>query len=274
MKHELTLTLPPQPVYLNADPARLAQAVGNLLINACKFTARAGHIWLSVAVADREGQQPQAVIRVRDTGIGIAADQIPRIFELFTQVDMSLERVHGGLGVGLALVKRLIEMHEGTVEARSAGPGLGSEFIVQLPVLSEPFSAASPPQPGSRTAPLARRILVVDDNRDSADSLALLLRLSGHDIHTVYDGVAAVTAAAQLQPDVILLDIGLPGLNGYDAARQIRERRGRDVLLGALTGWGQEEDRSRSELAGFDAHLVKPVDYAELTRLLTELSTG
>jgi CheY-like chemotaxis protein len=165
-------------------------------------------------------------------------------------------------------------MHEGTVEARSAGPGRGSEFIVQLPVLSEPFSAASPPQPGSRTAPLARRILVVDDNRDSADSLALLLRLSGDDVHTVYDGLEAVAAAAQLQPDVILLDIGLPGLNGYDAARQIRERRGRDVLLVALTGWGQEEDRSRSEQAGFDAHLVKPVDYAELTSLLTELSTG
>ena len=271
MDHELTVTLPPKPTYLNADPTRLAQVVGNLLNNACKFTEKGGRIRLTV---ERDGKQ--AVIRVQDTGIGIAAEQLPRIFEMFTQVDTSLERSRDGLGIGLTLVKNLVEMHDGTVEARSAGVGQGSEFVVRLPLLSEPLPAL--PQQPSGVKPVAtvqRRILVVDDNRDAAESLAMLLKLSGHEVHTAHDGLEAVEAAAKFQPDVILLDIGLPRLNGYEAARRIREQqRDKGLMLVALTGWGQEEDRRRSEEAGFDAHLVKPVDLAALSKLLVELDAG
>jgi signal transduction histidine kinase len=271
MDHELTVTLPPQPTYLNADPIRLAQVVGNLLNNACKFTEKGGRIRLTV---EREGKH--AVIRVQDTGIGIAAKQLLHIFEMFTQVDTSLERSRDGLGIGLTLVKKLVEMHGGTVEARSAGVGQGSEFVVRLPALSKPLPPL--PREPSGVKPVAtvqRRILVVDDNPDSADSLAMLLKLSGHEVHTAHDGLEAVEAAAKFQPDVILLDIGLPRLDGYEAARRIREQqRDKGLILVALTGWGQDEDRRRSEEAGFDAHMVKPVDLAALSNLLVELSVG
>jgi PAS domain S-box-containing protein len=267
MGHELTVTLPPEPMYLNADPVRLGQVVGNLLSNACKFTDKGGHIWLT---AEREGNQ--ALIRVLDTGIGIAAEQLPRIFEMFAQADTSLERSREGLGLGLTLVKNLVEMHAGTVEARSAGVGQGTEFVVRLPLLSGPLSLLPREPSGPRRAAMApRRILVVDDNRDSADSLAMLLRLNGHEVHTAHDGLEALEGAAAFQPQVILLDIGLPRLNGYEAARRIREQqRHKSPTLVALTGWGQEEDRRRSEEAGFDAHLVKPVDFTALTKLLAE----
>jgi signal transduction histidine kinase/CheY-like chemotaxis protein len=271
MNHELTVTLPSQPTYLNADPIRLAQVVGNLLSNACKFTAKGGRIRLTV---EQVGQQ--AVIRVQDTGIGMAAEQLLRIFDMFAQVDTSLERSRAGLGIGLTLVKKLVEMHGGTVEARSAGVGQGSEFVVRLPVLSRPLPPL--PREPSGVKPVAtveRRILVVDDNPDAADSLAVLLKLSGHEVHVAHDGLEAVEAAAKFQPDVILLDIGLPRLNGYEAARRIRnQQRDRSVILVALTGWGQDEDRRRSEEAGFDAHMVKPVDPAALSNLLVELSAG
>jgi CheY-like chemotaxis protein len=271
MNHELTVTLPSQPTYLNADPIRLAQVVGNLLSNACKFTAKGGRIRLTV---EQVGQQ--AVIRVQDTGIGMAAEQLLRIFDMFAQVDTSLERSRAGLGIGLTLVKKLVEMHGGTVEARSAGVGQGSEFVVRLPALSKPLPPL--PREPSGVKPVAtvqRRILVVDDNPDAADSLALLLKLSGHEVHVAHDGLEAVEAAAKVQPDVILLDIGLPRLNGYEAARRIRnQQRDRSVILVALTGWGQDEDRRRSEEAGFDAHMVKPVDPAVLSNLLVELSAG
>ncbi len=264
--HALTATLPPQPVYLNADPTRLAQVVGNLLNNACKFTERGGRIWLTV-----ERERGEAVIRVRDTGIGIAADQLPRVFEMFTQVDTSLERTQGGLGIGLTLVKKLVEMHGGTVEVHSAGIGQGSEFVVRLPILVETAKPAPEPTVSEPTRTTARRILVVDDNWDSAESLAILLELTGNKTHTAYDGLEAVEAAATFKPDVVLLDIGLPKLNGYEAARKIREEPwGKSMMLVALTGWGQEEDRQRSREAGFDAHLVKPVDHAALTKLLAE----
>ena len=266
MEHELTATLPPQPVYLNADPIRLAQVVGNLLNNACKFTNKGGRIWLTV---EREGEQ--AVIRVRDNGIGIAADQHSRIFDMFTQVDTSLERSVGGLGIGLMLVKNLVEMHDGMVEVHSAGLGRGSEFVARLPILVE--TAKPPPDPtvSEPTPTTARRILVVDDNRDSAESLAMLLNLMGNETHIAYDGLEAVEAAATVKPDVILLDIGLPKLNGYEACRRIREQPwGRNMVLVALTGWGQEEDRQKSREAGFDGHIVKPVDHAALTKLLAE----
>ncbi len=268
MNHDLTVALPPRPVYLNADPTRLAQVVGNLLNNACKFTDKGGRISLTV---EREGAQ--AVIRVRDSGIGIAADQLPRIFEMFMQVDSSLERSVSGLGIGLMLVKKLVEMHEGTVEVQSGGIGQGSEFIVRLPILIDPSDVPRPaPVAGEPAPPTARRILVVDDNRDSAMSLAMLLDMTGNETRTAHDGLEAVAAAAAFRPDVVLLDIGLPKMNGYEAAQKIREQPwGKKMVLVALTGWGQEEARQRSNEAGFDGHMVKPVDYAALMKLLAEL---
>ncbi len=266
-----TVTLPPQPMYLNADPTRLAQVVGNLLNNACKFTERGGHIGLTV---EREGGQ--VVIRVRDTGMGIAADELPRIFEMFTQVDTSLERTQSGLGIGLTLVRELVEMHGGTVEAHSAGIGQGSEFVVRLPILVE-TPEAPPPEPtvSEPTPTTAHRILVVDDNRDSAESLAILLTLTGNETHTAYDCLEAVEAAATFKPDVVLLDIGLPKMNGFEAARKIRQQPwGKKIVLVTVTGWGQEEDRQKSREAGFDGHLVKPVDHAALMKLLAELGAG
>ena len=276
LDHELTVTLPPSPIYLHADPIRLSQVVGNLLNNACKFTDRGGHILLTVEVASRAASAPgdYAVIRVRDSGIGIAADQRPRVFDMFVQVDTSLERSVSGLGLGLTLVKNLVEMHTGTVEVHSDGIGKGTEFVVCLPITAE-APDASPPEPanGELRGTRARRILVVDDNRDSAESLVMLLKLLKHETHIAYDGLEAVKTAATCKPDVILLDIGLPKLNGYEACRQIREQPwGRGMIVVALTGWGQEEDRQRSKEAGFDGHLVKPVDLGALTGLLAGFS--
>ncbi len=268
--HEITVTLPPKPLYVSGDPVRLAQVVGNLLNNACKFTDRGGRIWLTV-----EEDGDQAMVRVRDTGIGLGADQLGGIFELFAQVDTSLERARDGLGLGLTLVKNLVEMHNGTVEARSAGLGQGSEFVVRLPLLRGRPSA--PPRQPSSVKPVAtlpRRILVVDDNRDSANSLAMLLKLLGHTVDTAHDGLEAVEKAVTYRADVILLDIGMPRLNGYDTARRIREQHQKGLKLVALTGWGQEDDRRRSGEAGFDAHLVKPVDLAALRQLLAEWGAG
>lgn len=267
-EHEITVTLPPEPIYLHADPMRMAQVFGNLLNNACKYTEPKGRIRLA---AERQGSD--VVLRVSDTGIGIPHDMLPRIFEMFTQVDQTLERSHSGLGIGLALVKQLVEMHEGEVEAFSEGPGRGSEFVVRLPVTVEkPKAAQLPPRTVTRPATTARCILVVDDNQDSAASLALLLKIAGHETHLAHDGLAAVEAATRIRPDVVLLDIGLPKLNGYDACRRIREEPwGTDMLLVALTGWGQEEDRRRSQEAGFDDHMVKPVDLDALEALLNGL---
>jgi CheY-like chemotaxis protein len=213
-------------------------------------------------------------IRVRDTGIGIAPDRLEGIFEMFTQLDTSLERSSTGLGIGLTLVKTLVEMHGGTVQASSAGIGQGSEFVVRLPIVAE--VATQPPlPPASEPAVTPLRILIVDDNHDSAEMLATLLGFSGHETHTAHDGMAAVEAANELDPDVIFLDIGLPVLNGYEAGRRIRERNGgrRRPVLVALTGWGQDEDRRRSEEAGFDAHVVKPVDDTRLRKLLADVGS-
>ena len=269
-------------MFLNADPARLAQVVANLLNNACKFTPRGGHIWLTVeredissaspGEADRTGTS-QVVIRVRDSGIGIVADQRGRVFDIFAQIDTSLARSSTGLGIGLALVKTLTELHGGTVEVSSGGIGQGSEFVVRLPCAAGTDSQVSAPTPTPPEAavPTPLRILIVDDNRDSAHMLATLLRFGGHETHTAHDGLTAVDAAATLQPDVIFLDIGLPDLNGYDAARRIRTRQpDKGPVLVALTGRDQDDDRRRSDNAGFDAHLVKPVDAAVLGELLTE----
>ena len=268
----LTVVLPEAPVYLNADATRLAQIVGNLLNNACKFSEPGGRIWLTVERAEASGLPPSVVIRVRDTGFGIAAEQQSHIFDMFTQIDTEVRRSATGLGIGLALVKRLTEMHDGTVDVSSAGIGHGSEFVVRLPILVE---TAAPTVPAATRDPVATtgiRILIVDDNRDAADMLATLLQLSGHETHTAHDGVEAVEATSRLQPDLVLLDIGLPRLNGYEAARRIREQHDHTgPMLVALSGWGQDEDRRRSEEAGFDAHLVKPVDEIVLDRLLVDL---
>lgn len=266
---ELTVTMQQQPIYLEGDPTRLAQVVGNLLNNACKFTDKGGHIQLVV-----EREDSYAVIRVKDTGIGIAPEQISYIFDLFVQADTSLERATSGLGIGLTLVKSLVEMHGGTVEAHSGGLGQGSEFVVRLPVLIESAKPASIPEPEiSGKAAVPRRILVVDDNVDSAESLAMLLQLTGHDVRMANDGLEAVEVAAAFVPEVILLDIGLPKLNGYEAAREIRQQEwGKSMTLIALTGWGQEEDRQRSKEAGFNSHMVKPVDHIELMKRLDQLA--
>jgi two-component system CheB/CheR fusion protein len=264
---QLDVELPAAPLYLDADLARLVQIIGNLLNNASKFTDAGGHIRLDAA---REGDE--AVIRIRDDGIGLARSQLSRIFEMFVQVDTSLERSHGGLGIGLTLVKKLVEMHGGRVEARSEGLGTGTEFVIRLPAASagpaaESASAAEPVP----SVPSPRRVLVVDDNLDSAESLSELLRLEGHDVHLAHDGLAAIAAAAAIQPDVVLLDIGLPRLNGYEAGRRIRQQAGeRPLLMVALTGWGQQEDRARSKGAGFDAHLVKPLDISALRAMFAQ----
>jgi CheY-like chemotaxis protein len=263
--HDLSVTLPGRPIFLDADPARLTQVLGNLLNNACKFTNNGGRITLSA-----EQQSNHVAIRVSDDGIGIATDQLTRIFELFAQVDTSLERSGSGLGIGLTLVKKLVEMHHGTVEAHSVGIGRGSEFVVRLPIAAlEPCPPVTTMSKPVKT--IGRRILVVDDNRDSAKTLAMLLKATGHETHVAFDGLEAVAAAESFRPEIVLLDIGLPKLNGYETAITIREQPwGKDMMLAALTGWGQDDDRQKSKDAGFDAHLVKPVDYAVLTKLLAE----
>ena len=265
MEHELTVTLPPQPVQLHADPARLAQVVGNLLSNAGKFTDNGGRIWLTVR---QDGEH--AEIAVRDTGIGIAAEHHARLFDMFEQVDTSLERSQGGLGIGLTLVKTLVELHGGSVGVHSDGLGRGSEFTVRLPVLVDATEELSPAPAAVEQAPApGRRVLIVDDSEDGAESLAMLLQFGGHETYKAHDGLAAIEAARRLRPDVVLLDIGLPGLNGYEVCSRIRQEPwGKGVTLVALTGWGQDEDRDRSREAGFDAHMVKPVDFDALLKLL------
>jgi signal transduction histidine kinase len=265
--HQLSVVIPKQAVYLDADPARMAQVLSNLLNNACKFTPNGGRITLAA-----EQQAENVVIRIEDNGIGIATEQLPRIFEMFTQVDTSLERSVSGLGIGLTLVKNLVEMHGGTVEAHSEGVGRGSEFVVRLPISVTTAEPKSPAPKGSKpAATVSRRILVGDDNRDSARSLAMLLKVTGHETLTAFDGLEAVAAAEEFRPDVVLLDIGLPKLNGYETAITIREQPwGKEMLLVAVTGWGQDDDREKSRNAGFDAHMLKPVDHTVLSKLLAE----
>ncbi|MGV2287592.1 chemotaxis protein CheB [Trinickia sp. YCB016] len=271
MRQELVVSVTPEPIYVDGDPVRLLQVIGNLLSNASKFTEGGGRIELHL---EREGDH--ALVRVWDNGIGITEAQLSRIFDMFAQADNSLERTRSGLGIGLTLVKTLVEMHGGAVAVHSAGAGQGSEFVVRLPMLTEAQLAqpALPERPGrEQMAEQARRILIVDDNHDSADSLATLLRMLGHDVHVAYDGLRAVEEAAALLPDLILLDIGLPGLNGYEAAERIRgQQSDRRFLLVALTGWSQEDDRRRSRDAGFDAHLVKPAAVEDIDALLARLS--
>jgi PAS domain S-box-containing protein len=267
-RHELTVALPPEAVWVNADAARLEQVIANLLANAAKYTVEGGHIWLAV---QREGNA--CVVRVRDTGVGIAPELLPRIFDLFTQAERSLDRSQGGLGIGLALVQRLTQLHGGTVEAYSA-LGQGSEFVVRLPVALTP--APQPPAHGKETAePTTRplRVLAVDDNVDTAESMAMLVKAAGHDVRTAHDGPTTLQTALDYRPNVVLLDIGLPGLNGFEVAKRLRQQPVlQSVVLVAMTGYGQEADRQRSQEAGFDYHLVKPADFGKVQQILVSVS--
>jgi CheY-like chemotaxis protein len=261
--------LPPEPIWVNADPVRLAQVFINLLNNASKFTEVGGTISIS---AERQGRD--AVISVKDTGIGIAADQLETVFEMFSQVDQSLEKTRGGLGIGLTIVKRLVELHGGTISVQSDGRGCGSEFVVRLPVLVESGRDEKQTATSRSVAETPRRILITDDNRDAARSLALLLQYSGHTVEMAYDGRQAIEKAGFWRPDVMLLDLGMPEMNGYDVCRAIRQTAwGKDISIVALTGWGQEQDRQNTREAGFDAHLVKPVDMALLKTVLAGTSS-
>jgi signal transduction histidine kinase len=271
-RHSLAIALPPDPLHVLGDLTRLAQVVANLLNNAAKYTDEGGEIQLTVEAepADPAGQW-RAAIRVRDNGRGLDAASLGNLFQLFFQVDGNLDRSDGGLGIGLSLVRTLVEMHEGSVEAKSAGRGNGSEFIVRLPLVAAPMRAG-PSLPTAAGAGTTRsvRILVVDDNRDSAESIAKLLELWGHDVRIAHDGLVAVEMALADRPEVVLLDIGLPGLNGYRACQAMRQHGMTEELIVAMTGYGQEEDRRQSLESGFDRHLVKPIDLRTIERLLAE----
>jgi CheY-like chemotaxis protein/anti-sigma regulatory factor (Ser/Thr protein kinase) len=281
--HRLSIALPPVPVYVEADSIRMAQVISNLLNNAAKYTAPGGQIRLGVAVEGAE-----VAFRVRDTGIGIPAEMLSQVFDLFTQVDHSLDHSEGGLGLGLTLVRSLVEMHGGTVQARSDGPNRGSEFIVRLRILPE-ATAKARAAPSPNTAPPApkpsparedgasapsRRVLVVDDNVSSAQSLAMVLKLEGYDVQVTHDGAVVIESVRRFRPEVVLMDIGLPGMDGYQLARRLRQEqdlRTGIALLVAVTGYAEDEARRRSREAGFDHHLVKPIDPDALLALLSSL---
>jgi len=267
---QLDVSLPDEPIHLEADPVRLVQVVCNILGNAAKYTDSGGRVSLVVTRED----DGFATIRVTDTGIGIPEEMLASVFEMFTQVDRSLERMRGGLGIGLALARRLVELHGGTLVARSEGVGRGSEFTARFPVLpvAEPVHEVDRSPKAPAAVQHRRRVLVVDDNRDAATSLALLFKLSGSEAEIAYDGLEAVEKARDYMPDVVLLDIGLPNLNGFEVCREIRNQLSENApLIVALTGWGQDTDRQRSREAGFDAHMVKPVDFVALTELLNSM---
>ena len=265
--HELSVSLPAEPLWLRADPTRLEQIIVNLLNNAAKYTDEGGQIWVTL---QQEGSE--IVLRVRDTGVGIAPELLPRIFDLFTQAGRTLARSQGGLGIGLSLVQKLVELHGGTVEAHSTGLGQGSEFIVCLPVLSPATESITSIKTAERpTQP--SRMLVVDDNRDAADMHVMLLQMFGHEAQAAYSSQTALEMAVKYQPNFVLLDIGLPEMDGYEVARHLRQHpQTKDVWIIAISGYGQDSDRQRSQEASFDYHLVKPVDSRELRDLLATLA--
>jgi PAS domain S-box-containing protein len=271
--HVFRLSLPAEPIQLSADPARLAQVLANLLDNATKHTPPGGSIWLT---AERVGDE--AVLRVRDTGAGLAPELLPNIFDLFVQGDRGLDRAHGGLGIGLTIVKRVVELHGGRVEARSAGAGQGSEFIVHLPTSEPAFGTVIEPRAPltGHAGPTRLKVLVVEDNHDTAEVLATVVELWGHDVRTAFNAVAAIAAVEEWRPDVVLSDLGLPGMDGYELARRLRRQSpasGGAVLI-ALSGYGREEDKRAALDAGFDHHFVKPPDLDALAELLGRVSAG
>jgi len=272
-KHELTVSLPTEVIWLNADAARLEQVVVNLLTNAAKYTDEGGHIWVTL---EQEGDA--AVLRVRDTGVGIAPEILPDIFDLFTQAERTLDRSQGGLGIGLALVHRLVVMQGGTVEAFSDF-GQGSEFVVRLPIADSRLPMEAKADDANQKSAIGNRkslrVLVVDDNVDLASTMSMLVQESGHEVRMAYDGSTALEAALDYRPHVMLLDIGLPGLNGLEVAQRIRQQPAlQHIVLVALTGYGQESDRQHSQEAGFDHHMVKPADFEKVLQILTDVSAS
>ncbi|MBW3599021.1 MAG: response regulator [Planctomycetes bacterium] len=261
-QHELIVSAPDRPIWVNADPVRMVQVIGNLLSNACKYTQRGGRIDLTIR---REGGEAEIV--VRDNGVGIEPELVPKVFDLFMQGSRSLDRSQGGLGIGLTLVKNLVEMHRGSVAAQSEGPGRGSRFFVRLPAI-EHEEHARPPKRRDRPPP--RRVLVVDDNVGAAQMLSMLLAaLGSSQLAAAHDGMSALAMLPEFRPEIVLLDIGLPGMDGYQVAAAIREKPEFDsILLVALTGYGQDEDRRKSQAAGFDEHLVKPPAVEAINKLL------
>jgi CheY-like chemotaxis protein/anti-sigma regulatory factor (Ser/Thr protein kinase) len=267
--HSLQVDVPEAPIWLDADPTRLAQVVGNLLNNAVKYTPQGGRIAISLR---REASQ--AVIAISDTGLGIPRDKQAEVFQLFAQVDHHLDRARGGLGIGLALVKQLVVMHGGTVEAYSAGPGEGSTFTVRLPLAARPAEPAPVAQASTKPDPVSRslKVLVVDDNEAVAQTVGWMLEAIGHDYRLVYDGRSALQAAEDYRPDAILLDIGLPGMDGYEVCRALRRQEAfKKTAIIAQTGWGQERDKALASEAGFDHHIVKPVGLDRLEQLLADV---
>jgi CheY-like chemotaxis protein len=268
--HILEVSVPKERMRVEGDPTRLAQILWNLLNNSAKYTPEGGRIWLTVEEVNRE-----AVIRVKDTGLGIPPGVLPRIFDLFTQAERTLDRSEGGLGIGLTLVRRLTQLHGGRVEAFSEGPGRGSEFVVRLPLLArDPALGEANGEPAKEPQAPSRshRIVVVDDNRDSAESLARLLRLIGHEVRTAYNGEEGLETVRAYRPDLVLLDIGLPVLDGYEVAKRIRQEPELEgIVLVALTGYGGDEDRRQAQASGFNSHMVKPLDFDALQMLLETL---
>jgi CheY-like chemotaxis protein len=264
-RHVLTVDIPSEPIRFTADPLRVAQVLSNLLTNAAKYTDPEGQIRITAQCA-----ADVVVISVADSGIGISAAALPRVFNMFSQVHSTTDRSEGGLGIGLSLAQGLIELHGGTIEASSAGLGCGSEFTVRLPRRNAVERAQNTGNAAIATrVNVRRRILIADDNRDSAETLAALLRMEGHEVKAVHDGPVALSAFGELKPDVALLDIGMPGLTGYEVARRMRQASGGTaVTLIAITGWGQDVDKERAHAAGFDHHLTKPVDPQRLADLL------
>jgi signal transduction histidine kinase len=265
-QHTLRIDVPPQPIWLDVDPTRIVQVIGNLLNNSVKYSANGSHITLSAY-----GEGGEAIIQVTDTGMGIPEDMLSHVFDMFAQVNNTLQRTQGGLGIGLALVKQIVELHNGTVVARSAGAGQGSTFLIRLAIAGNPLElvtglAAELPMP-----PGARRILVVDDNVDGAEMLSMRLGISGHVVRTVFSGEEALAVIAWFSPEIVFLDLGLPGMNGYQVARHFRATPGlKDALIVALTGWGGEDDRRKSREAGFDLHLTKPVESSVVDAVISQ----
>jgi PAS domain S-box-containing protein len=270
-EHEIEVTLPKEPVLVNADLVRMAQVLSNLLNNAAKYTNPGGRISLK---AERQGGE--AVVTIKDSGIGMPQELLPKVFDMFMQGDRTMTRTHGGLGIGLTLVKRLVEMHGGSVEAWSEGKDKGSEFTIRVPAVVDPVNRERDAIHADDSMPKGhRRILIVDDNELSANSLSILLGMAGNETRTAYDGAEAVVTAETFRPDVVLLDLGLPLMDGYETCTRIRQQPwGKDILVVALTGWGQAEDRRRSTEAGFDRHIVKPADPVQLMKMLAELEAA
>ena len=268
-RHRLSVGLPPEPLYVIGDPTRLIQVFVNLLNNAAKYTGAGGEIRIT---AIRDGGE--AVVKMVDNGIGIASEMLPHVFDLYTQINVTADRSQGGLGIGLTLVRRLVDLHGGNITATSPGVGQGSEFTVRFPLVAAPTSQEAKPEPAGGVTDLGRHILIVEDNRDGRESLAMLLELVGHKVEVAEDGQRGVELALAVRPKVILIDIGLPVIDGYEVASQVRTALGSEVLLVALTGHSQPEDRKRASEAGFDAHMAKPIELSELQALLARWHRG